>query len=371
MKRGVSRARRAFTFCVAVSAALCALSAAAPRRATACPVRSTFGQNIRMANLIVVGRVAAFESSAVTIEGEESTLLIADLEVEDVLAGEVDSTRRVKLAGYHIEQERESESKTLLVLASARESFGASYTFLAFDVTDLAVRSALTSRVREMLEIMRIADETEGWRRHVEWAVRCVESPYLREEAVYELERYGTRYTEEGEEEEMIDASQKERLVRVLLEAGGPDEPGAVELASLLSDSDDLRVAGQLESWLERASVAPPEEATRLMYIISSQLGWRTGAWLASQYSDDAKLAVKRVAIRRFLDLLHAGQELPEALTAAVAEEAEEDSEAAAERREAVEEAESEFEFEPEEPPEPLEPANPDVEINEQDLPNQ
>jgi hypothetical protein len=335
-------------------------------------MRTTFSQNIQMSSLIVVGRVASFESTAVTIDGEESTLLMADLEVEDVLVGELDPTRKVRLAGYHIEQERESEPRTLLVLASARESFGGSYTFMVFDVTDLAVRSTLTSRVREMVEITRIADETERWRRHVEWAVRCAESLDLREEAVYELDRYGTRDSEDGETEEaMIDASQRERLVRMLLDAGGPGEPGALELAALLADSDDLRVAGQLESWLARDDVSPPDEVSRLMYIIASQLDWRTGAWLASRYPEDAKRDSKRAAVRRFLELMRSGQELPEALAEAESEEAAEESEAAAERREAVAEAESEFEFEPEQEPEPLEAADPDVEVNEENLPNQ
>ena len=363
MTRGVSRARRALSFSVATAAALCALVAAPSPRAIACPMRTTFGQHIQMAGLIVVGRVVSFESSAVTIDGEEATLLLANLEVDDVLAGQVDATRRVKLAGYHIEQRQEAEPQTLLVLASARESFGASYTLMVYDVTDLAVRSTLTSRVREMVEIARIADEDDRWRRHVEWAVRCVESPYTCEEGVFELGSYGTRYTEDGGEEEMIDASQRERLVRVLLDADGPDEPGVLDLASMLAESDDLRVTGQLESWLARGAAAPAEDVARLMYIISAQLDWRTGAWLASRYDEDAKRDTKRVVVRRFLDLMHTGRELPEAL--AETEGAEEEPEATAERRAAVEEAESEFEFEPEEPPDT------DVEINEEDLPNQ
>jgi hypothetical protein len=373
MIRGVFRTRRALSFCAALALALSVAPAVTSRRTLACPVEPLFSGEVESADVIVVGKVTSGEQVAVKVENEDHDLWVANFEAAEVLKGQYDTTKPLRLAGYHLNQmeAKAADERTLLVMAAGVNEYSLRYTIAVVDVTDLDVRTEITPLVREMVEVARLAEGDERKLRQIEWGVRCVESTRLREEGIRELSRNAVDYDEEGEVTLFFDAMQRERLVRVLLGIDDPDADGAIALAGLLCLAEESRALAQLEHWLEATADTPPERASWMMHVVAQNLEWATGSWLASRYPDDADRGVRRAAILRFLDLMRTRQELPEALAdLEMPEASDEDSEAAAERRQLVEEVEAEFEFTPEEEEESGEEPVEEVELNSTEDPS-
>ncbi len=354
--RGTFSSRRPTSVCAVL---LCALGAMplflSGREARACPPPS-FSEYVEYSDLVVVGKVLSTTRQKMVTEGEEWETGIVTVKAETLLKGSVDLAQPVVVSGFDPDPDSPSPETgaTLLVIASAGD---AKNQFSRIDVRDVSRDDALaayTSSIRELLSALALPEGEERSRRGTEWAVRAIESEFLRTEAIRDLDRFCLYYGDDETVVDVLDASQRERLVDVMMNETDPDASYAFELANVLGRYHDDRVLAYLQDALARQQESPVSSSPWLMSMISEQMSWRTGQWLANEYPYDGTTVKQRKAIARFVSLMRTREELPEALAAYEAQQAEINSPAADvtyEREQTIREAEEKFQFAPEEAP--------------------
>jgi hypothetical protein len=353
--------RRATPLVAALACAICCVLLGSPRRAEACPAEPLFSEYVNMADLIFVGKVVSVaEREMATPDGETYQTTFAVVKPETVLKGTLDTEKTVEISGFYYGPDGASgdalAAMSFLIFASPDGEAGNYGAQTARDVTDAAVADAYTTRVRELLDILKIADGAEREPQMLEWAVRCAEERATRGEGVRELFSL-CGYPDDGEEEARpeIDSSQRERLVAALQSTETSGWGGAFELAGFLARYRDARVTDCLVGWLRQVADDPTEDTRYLLYIVADHLDWQTGRYLAERYPSEGEIEARRTSVARFLELMQTREELPEAIRAAEPQQSDAELVEVYERENTIREAEEQYEFTPEDEEAPAE----------------
>lgn len=342
--RNPSVARRS-ALCATLVLALALAIAPAPTHA--CPPPPTLSELIERADVLVVGAVVGHEIKTLKIdqgEGEEAyeyQVPVADLRIETVVKGSLEPDRIVRFDASHFvdtENPDETPSKVLVFGSFDEESKG--YECFAFrNVSSDDARASYVAKVRDYLAIAPLTDRVERRSRHTEWAIRCVEDPKTRYDGVRDLQSVQWQYLDDEEGPAKLDASQRERLVRVLLASPNFADYATYEIAELIQEDRNMQVLTVFQDELARLAEAPAPHAAQIMQVIGTYLDWRTGTLLSHTYPYDGDVAAQKTAIARFLDLMSRLEEIPEAIEPETGDIAEAEQEAIWEAEQAETEA--------------------------------
>jgi hypothetical protein len=357
--RGPSAVRRATPLAAALAGAICCVLLGTPRGAEACPAEPLFSEYVNMADLIFVGRVVSVEQRQLaTPDGEAYDATVAIVKPETVLKGALDTEKTVEISGFYYGPDDGDASalaeRSFLIFASPDDEGGAYSAATVRDVTDAAVGDAYTTCVRDLLDVLKIADGEERQPRMLEWAVHAAEEPVTRGDGAREL--FALCGYADGQDDEVrpeINSSQRERLIASLQATEKTGWGSSYELVGFLGRYRDARVTDCLAGWLQRDASEPNDETRYLLFLLAEQLQWQTGRYLAERFPSDAGMEARRKAVTRFLELMQSREELPEALEAAEPEQNESELVEVYERETTIREAEERYEYVPEDEEQP------------------
>jgi hypothetical protein len=303
------------------------------------------------ADLVVVATVLSAEKHHMTeTNGTEWDNVVALLRPETVLHGSVDMEKPVAIENFYFAGAdlEEVVGKRYLVIATVDDEDKQFRAQTAREVGEPEVLEAYTDRVRELIDVLALAEGTARDRQMAEWAVRCVEEAPTRCDGVHELFRLAPSDDGAPPQDDPIDPSLRERLIRMMLASTHPADDGADDLAGFLGRYHEGRVLDYLERRLEDEVRTPSGATMNVMSMMADQLDWRTGQWLTRNYPYDKSVGRRRAAVARFIALMRTRKELPKALAADEPEQSDAEIEAVSGRETVIREAEQRYEFDPE-----------------------